>query len=294
MTRSRFSLLTLALSATLAVPVLAHDPQPAQAEVSIRVRGDVNVRVGKPRVRIRVRPHQYTTPRHVVRLHGGLSWGGSVYVGTRFAQPPPPPPPPPSCDCDNGSVPAYYTPPPAPTYYAPAPTYAPAPVVAQAAEPALPRFGIGVFAGSIEVEEQNQGKDAGIFARLRLSDALMLEVETARTEMKTDRTDRRVGGTLLYDFAPYRRWSAHLLAGGGVTRVDIDDSDWHARQEYGEVGAGLTWKLRRNLHLAGDLRAGARVRVDQSPTDPALKSVAPSSTEEETYTRGRLSAILYF
>jgi hypothetical protein len=116
----------------------------------------------------------------------------------------------------------------------------------------------------------------------------------AKTEMASARVDSRAGGALLYDFSPRSRWSLHLLAGLGMTRVDVQSGTWQGEQQYGELGAGLSWKLSRKLHLAGDLRAGARTRVDDAPMDTALKSLAPSQEEEETYTRGRLSAILYF
>lgn len=290
------SLPSLLVAAALALPVLAISAPAAQADVTIRVRGKVKVRVG-PRAHHRVHVHHRhrTRPAPVqLRVGGGVYWSGGVYVGGGFAEPPPPPPPP-SHDCDCDGVPAYYSPPP-PRVVSPAPTtWTPvASASASAYRPALPRFGVGVFAGSINVDDRSQGADVGLLGRLRLTDSLLLEAELAKTEMEGARIDRRAGGALLYDLSPYSRWSAHLLAGLGVTQVDVQNGTWSAEQEYGEIGAGLTWKLTPQLHLAGDLRAGARARVDSAPTDLALKSLAPSQEEEEGYTRGRLSAILYF
>jgi hypothetical protein len=243
-----------------------------------------------------VRPRPRPRRPHVrVRIGGGIHVHGEVYVGG-FATPPPPPPPPVDCACD-ASVPTYYTePPPAPVYqppvYAP-PVYAP-PVATAAYAPPLPRFGLGVFAGSINVGDRVSGEDLGVFGRLRLTDSLLLEAEVAKTQMESARTDRRIGGALLYDLRPRSRWSAQLLAGAGVAHVDVSDGMWQSKQEYGELGAGLSLKLTPRLQLAADIRAGARARVDNAPMDQALKSMAPSADEEEKYTRGRVSAIFSF
>jgi hypothetical protein len=278
------SFLSLVAAATLALPVLAVAPPSAEADVSIRVRGKVKVR-GGARVHVHHR-HRTPPPPVQLRVGGGVYWSGGVYVGG-YAEPPPPPPPPAHyCDYCSPGVPAYYAPPP--------PMVEPAPVVTAAPLPPLPRFGVGVFAGSINVEDRSHGADRGMLGRLRLTDSLLLEAEMAKTEMASTRIDRRAGGALLYDFSPRSRWSAHLLAGLGMTRVDVQSGTWQAKQKYGELGVGLSWKLSPKLHLAGDLRAGARMRVDSAPMDLALKSVAPSQEEEEAYTRGRLSAILYF
>lgn len=290
------SIPSVLVAVALALPVLAISAPSAQADVSIRVRGKVKVRVGPgAHHRVHVHRHPRTRPAPVqLRVGGGVYWSGGIYVGGGFAEPPPPPPPPPpSYDCDCGGVPAYYAPPP------PAPMVGPAPqpamtVVAPPMRPELPRFGVGVFAGSINVDDRSQGADIGVLGRLRLTDSLLLEAELAKTEMEGARIDRRAGGALLYDLSPRSRWSAHLLAGLGMTRVDVQQGTWSAEQEYGEIGAGLTWRLTPRLHLAGDLRAGGRTRVDDAPVDMELKSLAPSQEAEEGYTRGRLSAILTF
>ncbi len=225
-----------------------------------------------------------------MRIGGGFYWGGGVYVGG-FAQPPPPPPAP-VYDCDHDPVPVYYTSrprpaPPRPVAVVSQPAPAPAP---------LPRLGIGVFAGSVNVKDGMAGEDLGVLGRLRLTDSLLLEAEMAKSQMADARADRRLGGALLYDFSPRSKWSANLSAGLGVTQIDMDagTGSWQTKQEYGELGVGLTWRLSRRFHLSGDLRAGARARVEDEPDDQMLKSIAPSADQEETYTRGRLSAVLYF
>lgn len=221
-----------------------------------------------------------------------MYWTGGVVYDRGFAEPPPPPPPPVhDCDCYSDCGPAHYTPPP-PTYPAAQPYYPPPVMPAAAPEPPLPRFALGAFAGSLEVNDSARGTDLGLLARLRLTDSLLVEGEIAKTEMDSARIDRRIGGALMYDFAPRSRWSAHLLLGTGVTQVAISDDNWKAEQRYGEIGIGLSRKLTHRLKIAGDLRAGARSRVDDQPTDAMFKSIAPSTEAEEAYTRARLSLIL--
>lgn len=295
-TSKRSALATLILSTALAVPLVALGADDAQADVTVRVRGKVDVKVDTRKVkRIKVRHrrhHRQRThrPRVRLRIGGGIHWHGEARIG-RFSQPPPPPPPPPVHDCSHDTVPTYYTSPPPPVYR---PRVRPVVHVARSSKPALPRLGLGVFAGSINVDDRMSGEDLGIFGRLRLTDSLLFEAEIASTRMDDLRMDRRVGGALLYDLAPRSKWSAHLLAGAGMTRVDVQDGMWQSKQEYGELGAGLSLRISKRLQLSADLRAGARSSVDDEPTDPVLKNLAPSSENEEKYTRGRLSAILYF
>lgn len=284
------ALLTAAL---LAVPVLILDARPAQADARIRVRADAGVHV---RGSVRVAPRtyhrrtrrllthrRYATPPAPVRLHvdGGVYWSGGIYVGPRFAAPPPPPPPPPSCDCEP------------PPVYAPYHQPAPPPTVVAAPAPALPRLGIGVFAGSVGVDNRLRGDDVGLLGRVRLTDALLLEGEVARAEMDDGRVDRRLGGALLYDLAPRSRLSLHVLGGAGVTQAEI--GDWQQQQQrYGELGLGLTYRATPRLHLAADLRGGAREPIDAVSASAEVNALMPSATAEERFSRGRLSAVLYF
>ena len=275
-------------AALLAVPMLLHDARPAQADTRIRVRADVRAR-GSVRVvprahhrrtRHLLRHRRYATSPSRVRLHvdGGVYWSGGIYVGPRFAEPPPPP----SCDC---------APPPAHAPYdrpAPPPTV----VAAPAPAPALPRLGIGVFAGSVGVDNRMRGDDLGLLGRVRLTDSLLIEGEVARTEMEDGRVDRRLGGALLYDFAPRSRLSLHVLGGAGVTGAESDA--WQPQQSYGELGLGLTYRATSRLHLAADLRGGASGRIDAASASDEMKYSSPSAGEEERFSRGRLSAFLYF
>ncbi|WP_428269840.1 hypothetical protein [Haliangium sp.] len=281
-----------------ALPVLVLDAAPAQADVSVRVSGKVRVRAGA-RVRVRprrrvVRRHYRVTPAPTVRLHthGGVYWGGAVYVGPRYAAPPPPPPA--TCDCgpgySEGYSEGYAPPPPPPRRYAAAPVTvaAPAPVPAP-----LPRLGIGAFVGSVDVDDRVEGSEAGIIGRLRLTRRLYLEGEVARTELADTRVDRRLGGALLFDFSPRSRFSFNLLGGAGVTQSEVGGV-FTTEQTYGELGLGLTYRPTRHFHLTADVRAGARQAAADSPDSDALKLVAPSDQEDEPFTRGRLSAIVYF
>lgn len=285
----RRSLLPTALAALVAVPVLMADMSQAHADVRIRVGGNVKVKVGgHVRVRRHHRHHRHRTHRSHVRLRigGHIRLGGGVYYGARFA-----PPPPPRCSYECGHDHR-----PVPAYYAPVGAPPPTPYIAAAPEPRQPVFGIGIFAGSVSAEDGPSGDDLGLFARLRLSRSLHLEGEIAKTEISDGaRVDRRVGGALLWDLAPHSRWSPFLLGGMGVAQVEMDEGVYQAEQGYAEVGVGLGYRLSDRFQIAADLRAGARSRTEEAaPSGTALRTIAPPEDEEEGYTRGRLSAILYF
>jgi hypothetical protein len=226
-----------------------------------------------PRVRVRYRPYYRPYRYRTWSIGGGFTYGSAVYYAS------PPPPPPPRCfSCG-------------PAVYAPAPM--PVPIVTAPAP--LPRLGFGVFAGSMDVEGQEVGSDLGLLGRFRLTDHLQIEGELARSEIAvSDRVDRRVGAALLYDFSPRRVLSFNLLAGLGVSQSDIGGGEFSAEQGYGELGVGLTWNLSRRLALAADIRAGARETAGE---EVVLRSVEPEPVpmaDEESYTRARLSAILFF
>jgi hypothetical protein len=148
--------------------------------------------------------------------------------------------------------------------------------------------------GTVDGKETPIGSDVGLLARLRLTERLSLEAELAKTEIEdAARVDRRLGGALLYDFAPRSRLSLNLLGGMGVTQVDMGNGAWESDQTYAELGAGLTFRLTPKLHLIGDLRAGARTAIEGGPSDTTFLSVAPPA-DDENFTRARLSAVLYF
>jgi len=247
----------------------------AGGRVSVRASGHVHVNAGPVR-RVRVRRHHH----HHVHVRPRVYWGW----GIRFASPPPPPPPPCYDPC-GVSVNAYYTEP-APAVEAVAPAPPPPPV---------PTFGIGLFAGSVNVEDNEPGGDLGLMARLRLSHHLRLEGEVSRAEhANSARVDRRAGGALLYDLAPHSKLSPFLLAGLGFAHAEMQGGAVSAEGGYGEVGVGLEWRLGRNFSLVGDLRAGAReYRMDEDDVVPLVATPA-SVDEEEGYTRARLGAMLYF
>lgn len=273
------TLLVAGLAAVLAVPVLMAAPSSAEADVTVRASG--SVRIGTPRVRVRVRARPgrvivrdhrvVVTPRPRRRLHvsGGVYVGGTVYVGPRFAEPPPPPP---SYDCD---VPAYYSPAPTPVVVAP-----------RYYEPMGPRFGIGLFAGGVKTESA-EGDDLGLTARYRMTRGLAIEGELSRVndDESGDET-RRLGGALIWDLSSRSRLSPHLLGALG---------SWDQRA-YAEVGAGLTYRISPRFHLAADIRAGAVDASDDTPQALTRTVGTPSDdeVEPESYSRGRLSAILYF
>lgn len=196
------------------------------------------------------------------------------------------------------SVPSYY----GGSYYPVAPgASAPGAVAVAAPRPALPTFGIGVFAGGTNVQDRQDSTDVGAMARLRLGTGLLLEGEIAKTTFKDNvRVDRRIGGSLLYEFGAYNSLAPYVLAGGGVNQADVNGS-FNTTQDFGELGVGLRWALSRNLHLTFDIRAGRRKTIDSNqPNDltTAVRSIAPPSggvnNDTEDYTRGRLAAVLNF
>lgn len=271
---TRFALTALVVGA-MAVPAVA------QAGVGIRIGGRIHVNVGSS-----VRPHRYVVvrPRRHVHVSAGVGVGlymGGYYYGYQNFAEPPPPVEPIDCEPQSPAVNAYYVPP-----AQPAPVYV---------EPEAPRFGLGLFAGSVNVADQQTASDVGVLAKYRLTRSLELEGELAKSELEDGtRVDRRMGLSLVWNLSPSNRLTPYLLMGAGGTRVDVDGGSWSGEQSYGELGAGLSYKVSPRFVLAGDLRAGSRSRVDSAPEGVALKSVAPSSENDEAFSRGRISAILMF
>jgi hypothetical protein len=273
---------------------LVASPETAAADTYVRVGGAVRIGPAgtyyRPPVRVR-RVRRIYRPIPARRLIvGGSLWAGNLTVG--WAAPPPPPPRP--CPVDCGPP----LPPPQP-YYGPS-QYRPAPAPVVRARPAprplIPRFGLGVFGGGVDVEDREAGEAFGLIGRFNVGRHLALEGELSRDEIENDvRVDNRAGGALILNLLPNRRLNPYLLAGGGVLFTDVADGQYSSRDPYGEAGIGVELKLSRRLSLSLEGRAGARRRASGGdPGETPLRSIAPPADEEESYTRGRLSAMLYF
>jgi hypothetical protein len=231
--------------------------------------------------------------------------GGSIYVGPRYRVYPRP-----YYVYYPAYVPAYYH---TTTYYPVQPAVAAPGVVAvaPAPRPELPKLGIGLFAGGSAVESQSGGSmhesdDLGLLGRFRITTGLVLEGEIGKMSYDVDgldnaRVDRRLGASLLYEIGARNRWSPYVLAGMGVQQAEVA-GDFHTTQNYGELGVGLRWAVTPKFHLAGELRFGSRATIDSDDriepvSGTAMRTITPpskDSDETEEYTRGRLSAILYF
>lgn len=285
--------LIVALAAVMALPVLTSFEGSAQADRRYRVRGRAHVRIRTPRARIRIRraPARYRVGRYrtyrprvryrYYRPNYRLYVGGGFSYGWRYAAPPPP-----ACyhDCyHTPSVRAYRTAPPQ------------APVAVVSRPDPLPRLGLGMFAGGMNVEDREATSDIGLIGRLRLTDSFLIEGEIAKSELEDgDRIDRRLGASLIWDLSPRSKLSPYLLIGGGAVRADIDENgnSVNADQMYGEIGAGLGWRLSDHLEISADIRAGSR-EVLENEAAVFATTTAPIQ-EGESFTRGRLAAMLYF
>lgn len=276
----------------------------ASADVRVRLGGGISVR-SYPRSTYRpaYRPYYRPVYRPVYRPYyrpsyavGGSIWiGGSTYSGYGSYRAYAAPPPAPNCACGPGAVPSYY-----PGYYTQQQGYYTQP--AAAAEPAeLPRFALGGYAGGFEMDQES-GSDVGFLARLRLTEGLLVEGELGASELEHqrdagDEPSSRFGASLIYEIGARNTWAPYLLAGGGAIHTESQFGD--TQVGFGEIGVGLRWALTDHLHLAFDIRAGAAERGEDQfyPTDGvAERVILPTDDDEDTvnYTRGRLSAMLYF
>ncbi len=275
----------LTLATSMGVQTLAQ--RDADAGVRVRVGGRAHVRVGGPRVRVRaprvrVRVHRPAPPPVRVRVGGSIYVGVGWYHRTRFAAPPPPAV---YDDCNCGGD--YYPVAPAPTVGVAAAAYT---------RPELPRWGLGVAAGGVDVQGEAAGDDLALIGRFRMTPGLSLEGELGKSELADgSRVDRRLGASLVWELSPYNRWSPYVVGGLGVTQVEVGDDVYETSQEFGEVGVGLRWAVTPKLHLGADIRAGSRsASEDAMPLDAAYRAVTPPTDESEEYTRARLSGVLFF
>lgn len=258
---------------------------------SVRWSGGVSVGSSYRFARPAWRPHRWHT-------------GGSIYVGPRYTYYPRP-----YYVYYPTYVPSYYY---TTSYYpvAPAPVSAPGVVAVAEPRPALPKFGIGLFAGGSSVEAQDGGSmhesdDIGLLGRFRLTPGLILEGEIGKTSYDDGnydnvRVDRRLGASLLYEIGAHNRFAPYVLAGIGAQQADVAGT-YETTQDFVEIGVGLRWAVSRKVHLAFDVRAGSRATVSDNvetmPAGTTARTITPppaSSDESEEYTRARLSGILYF
>jgi len=204
----------------------------------------------------------------------------------------------------------YYYYQPVPSYYGVYSTNSYYPVEAQpqaqvavvaAPRPALPKFGIGLFAGGVSVQDQSDSSDVGLLGRFRLTQGLLIEGELGKTTYEQDlREDRRLGASLVYEIGAYNKLAPYVLAGLGVQQAQVA-GDFSTTQNFGELGIGLRWAVSPHFHLLFDVRAGSRATVSSDApapaTDVAVRQVTPpsaSSNDSEEYTRARLAAVLFF
>jgi hypothetical protein len=247
-------------------------------------------------------------PGRTWSVSGSVRVGGSVYVGPRYSYYP-----------RYRYRPYYYQ----QSYYYPVPSYygyysyyepsyypvAPAPVAAPAMAPAitvaaaprkeLPKFGIGLFAGGVAVEDASESSDVGVLGRFRLTSGLLIEGEIGKTSYESNlRVDRRFGASLVYEIGAYNRLAPYVLAGLGAQQAEVG-GEYTTTQNFGELGIGLRLALTSNIHLLFDVRAGSRASVSgETPAiADAARTVSPpsaDSSESEEYTRARLAAAVYF
>lgn len=266
---------TCAVGAALAIssPAAHADGVAVEVEGAVAVGGAtglLHVELDVPRLRL---------PSFALRAAAGWDFG------VDFAEPPPPPCPGP---CED-AVPSVYVSSPPPVVHE---VY----VADRSQAPPPPRFrriGVGAFAGTVDVDDQEVGSDLGLLGRFRMTQRLSFEVELARSEIsKTGRSDRRFGASLLYDFVPHRSFSPLILAGAGFGQTRFDERELRAGGAYGEVGGGLTYRINRRAHLVADARLGKRDTSDES----VARMVGPGAPiqEEETYSRLRLGALFFF
>ncbi len=216
----------------------------------------------------------------LAHLEAGIS------VGVGFSAPPPAPPPPP--------VPSYYVEyvAPAPVYAPPQPLYLDRPIVQPRAP--MSRWGLGAFAGSVHIDDQEAGSDLGLVGRYRLSRSWSLEGEVAKTKSTGGaRVDRRVGGAVIWNLPLGRKLKPSLLLGAGYGQSELGHGEFHAEQGYGEVGFGLSYRLTKRFRIMADVRTGTRSSGDEDVMYVAKGGVVEFDQDED-YSRARLGGIFYF
>lgn len=275
---------TLLAAALVAATAGVMTEREASADVRIRIGGSAHIRVGggHHRARVHYRVRRPAPPRLRIKVGGAIWIGGGVSYGRpRYSEPPPPPA---SCDCDGGS------------YYPVVPAESSTAIYVAPSRPRLPRWGVGLAAGGVDVQGQDAGDDLALVGRMRLTPGLLLEGEVGKNELADGmRVDRRLGASLIYEFGAYRRWAPYAVGGMGVSQVDVGDGAYETSQNFAEVGVGLRLAVTPKIHIAADVRAGARTATEEAqPIEAQYRMITPEEDESEEYTRARLSAVLYF
>ncbi len=211
------------------------------------------------------------------------SFEAGISVGIGFSHPPPPPP-----------VPSYYYGDyvePAPVYQPPQPLYIDQPVIPRPAP--MRRWGLGIFAGSVQVDDEDVASDLGLVGRYRFARSWAVEAEVAKSESTGGaRVDRRLGGALVWNLPMGNRLKPSLLLGAGYGQSRFGKGELHALQGYGEIGAGLQYRLTKSLYITADVRAGTRTTHDDAMV--TAKGGAEVPDEEENYSRARLGGMFFF
>lgn len=276
-----------ALAAAAAFGIAVSNESEAQAGVHVHIGGHVHVHIGGGHGTVHWTVHRPPPPPPVDVHVGGAIWvGGGTYYGPRYSAPPPPP----SYGCDCGTSDYYPV------------TAGPAPVVVASspARPALPRWGVGVAAGGVDVQGNHSGDDLALLGRFRFTPGLSIEGEIGKSSLADNsRVDRRMGASLVYEIGAYNRWAPYAVGGMGVTQVDVGGGDYQSDQSFAELGVGLRFSLSSRIDIAADVRAGSRKTITESKADTgttvgAAAMVVPPADGNEDYTRFRLSAMLYF
>jgi hypothetical protein len=266
----------------------------------IHVRGGVSVRFGRPGRVFAGRPRVWVGGRW---WWHGWYWPRPYYYYYSYPE----------------YVPSYYG-----TYYPVQPgesVAAPGAVTVAPRRQPMPVLGLGVFAGGTRINGMDNATELGLLGRIRLTDGLLIEAEVAKDTLKGDvsscsstgfctfiatngeRIDRRIGGSLIYEFGARNSLAPYILAGGGIQQAkvsgDFFGGDFTTTQDFGEIGAGLRLALSRNFHLTADIRAGRRKSIDSNQdVVPVARTILPptssSPNNTEDYTRGRIAAVLNF
>jgi len=152
------------------------------------------------------------------------------------------------------------------------------------------RFAIGIAHGHLTLDDDRDGSQKSLLARVALHHGMELELELAHAEIAGDDT-RTAGGALLHVFGHHHLRPYVVVGAGGGRRERADGSESHLR--YAELGGGLMLR-KRHLAIGVDVRRGIRhVDDDSAPMDVSARMVT-TDADHEHYMRGRVLAMVYF